>query len=342
MKRIQTNMMPPNDVSLDLASALIRDGEVVGFPTETVYGLGANALDSSAVKKIFQAKGRPQDNPLIVHICHADEIFKYGIDVNDKAKALAEKFWPGPLTLVVKSAACIAAEVTCGLNTVGLRCPENEIARELIRRSGLPIAAPSANRSGRPSPTTAQHVFDDMDGRIPLILDGGSCCVGVESTVISMVGERPMILRPGIIGREEIESVIGPVDLSPAIESQLPDESKVQSPGMKYRHYAPQCPMMIVSGREADVISYINSKATDSTGILCFDGEEDEFVSGRVLTLGNADDAYSLSRNLFAALRRFDQLEVTEIYARNCRNDGEFLGVYNRLLKASGFCKIEL
>ncbi len=342
MKHMQTKIMLPDDASMELAASLIRDGEVVGFPTETVYGLGANALDADAVKKIFKAKGRPQDNPLIVHISKAEELYKYGVQISEKAKALAEAFWPGPLTLVVKSAACIAKEVTCGLDTVGLRCPENEIAREIIRRSGLPIAAPSANRSGRPSPTTAQHVFEDMEGRIPLILDGGPCRVGVESTVISMVGERPMILRPGILGREEIESVIGPVDLSPAIEAQLPEDSKVQSPGMKYRHYAPQCPLMIVSGEEMDVISYINAKATESTGILCFDGEEGLFYNGQVLALGRADDAYALSQNLFAALRRFDQMNVSEIYARLCRNDGEFLGVYNRLLKASGFYKIEL
>ncbi len=342
MISMQTKIMLPDEASLTLAASLIRNGEIVGFPTETVYGLGANALDGNAVKKIFKAKGRPQDNPLIVHICKASELFKYGKQISDKAKTLAEAFWPGPLTLVVKSAECIAGEVTCGLDTVGLRCPENEIAREIIRRSGLPIAAPSANRSGRPSPTTAEHVYEDMVGRIPLILDGGSCRVGVESTVISMVGERPMILRPGILGREEIESVIGPVDLSPAIEAQLPEESKVQSPGMKYRHYAPHCPLMIVSGEETDVISYINAKATETTGILCFDGEEDRFAIGQVLVLGHADDAYSLSQNLFAALRRFDEMKVTEIYARLCRNDGEFLGVYNRLLKASGFCRIEL
>ncbi len=342
MISMQTKIMLPDEASIELAASLIGNGEIVGFPTETVYGLGANALDGNAVKKIFEAKGRPQDNPLIVHICKVDELFKYGKQISDKAKALAEAFWPGPLTLVVKSAACIAKEVTCGLDTVGLRCPENEIAREMIRHAGLPIAAPSANRSGRPSPTTAQHVFEDMKGRIPLILDGGPCRVGVESTVISMVGERPMILRPGILGREEIETVIGPVDLSPAIEAQLPEDSKVQSPGMKYRHYAPQCPLMIISGEETDVMSYINSKATKSTGILCFDGEEDLFDKGQILVLGNADDAHSLSQNLFAALRRFDEMKVTEIYARLCRNDGEFLGVYNRLLKASGFCKIEL
>lgn len=342
MRKIDTKILPHSEQALEMAACLIREGELVGFPTETVYGLGANALDSVAVNKIFQAKGRPQDNPLIVHISEGNDLFRYGVNVDEKARALAEAFWPGPLTLVVKSAACIAPEVTCGLDTVGIRCPENETAREMIRRAGVPIAAPSANRSGRPSPTKAQHVYEDMRGRIPLILDGGPCEVGVESTVISMVGECPMILRPGIIGRDEIESVIGRVALSPSIMEQLPDDSKVQSPGMKYRHYAPQSPLMIVTGKESDVISYINQKATESTGILCFDGEEQQYIKGHVVSLGDEHDAHSLSRNLFAALRAFDEMDVTEIFARNCRNDGEFLGVYNRLLKASGFYKIEL
>lgn len=342
MSSMQTKVLQMSDASMALASSLIESGDVVGFPTETVYGLGANALDAVAVNKIFQAKGRPQDNPLIVHIYHKEDLFRYGRDVNEKAVALADAFWPGPLTLVVKSADCIAKEVTCGLDTVGLRCPENKIARELIYRSALPIAAPSANRSGRPSPTTAQHVYDDMNGRIPLILDGGACRVGVESTVISMVSTRPMILRPGIIGREEIEAVIGPVDISPAIEEQLPDESRVQSPGMKYRHYAPNCPLYVVTGDTDAVISYINDNTTPKTGILCFSGEEEAFDQGVVLTLGDAEDAYSLSQNLFATLREFDRHETERIYARLCRNDGEFLGVYNRLLKASGFQKIDV
>lgn len=342
MSSMHTRVLQKSDAAMALAASLIGAGEVVGFPTETVYGLGANALDAAAVKKIFQAKGRPQDNPLIVHIYHKEDLFRYGRDISEKAAALADVFWPGPLTLVVKSADGIAKEVTCELDTVGLRCPENETARELICRSALPIAAPSANRSGRPSPTTAQHVYEDMNGRIPLILDGGACRVGVESTVISMVGTRPMILRPGIIGREEIEAVIGPVDLSPAVEEQLPDESRVQSPGMKYRHYAPNCPLYVVAGEPEAVIAYIRANATQKTGVLCFSGDEGAFDRGVVLTLGDAEDAYSLSRNLFAALREFDRYATERIYARLCRNDGEFLGVYNRLLKASGFQRIDV
>ena len=339
---MKTQLLSYNQTSISKGASLIQAGEVVGFPTETVYGLGANALDGDAVKKIFQAKGRPQDNPLIVHIWRTEDLYRYGRGITEKAEQLAQAFWPGPLTMVVRRADCIATEVTCGLDTVGIRCPENVVARELIRQSDRPIAAPSANRSGRPSPTTALHVWEDMEGRIPLIIDGGACRVGVESTVISMVGDTPMILRPGIIGREEIESIIGPVLLSPAIEMQLPSDSQVQSPGMKYRHYAPNCPLMIVAGEEKEVFSYIKQHSDTQTGILCFDGDEKEFDDGVVLSLGNADDAQSLSHRVFAVLRKFDEIGVNKIYARLCRNDGEFLGVYNRLLKASGFHKIDV
>lgn len=339
---MKTQIYDANKQILQQAADLLKMGEVVGFPTETVYGLGANAMNADAVKKIFAAKGRPQDNPLIVHIADKQDIFRYGNEISDKAVALADRFWPGPLTLIVKSSEVIASEVTCGLDTVGIRCPENEIARELIALADLPIAAPSANRSGRPSPTTAQHVLADMNGYIPMILDGGPCSVGVESTVISMVADTPIILRPGIISREDIEAVIGPVDLSPSIDMQLSDDSKAQSPGMKYRHYAPSCPLYIISGERDAVISYINSHATSKTGILCFSGEERLFAVGKILSLGKESDAHSLSQHLFSALREFDELGVEMIYARLCRNDGEFLGVYNRLLKASGFTRINL
>jgi L-threonylcarbamoyladenylate synthase len=342
MSKMETQIYNADKQILQQAAELLKAGEVVGFPTETVYGLGANAINAAAVKKIFEAKGRPQDNPLIVHIANKQDLFRYGKDISNKAVALADRFWPGPLTLVVKSADVIASEVTCGLDTVGIRCPENEIARELIRLSDLLIAAPSANRSGRPSPTTAQHVFEDMNGRIPMIVDGGACRVGVESTVISMVADIPIILRPGIISREDVEAVIGPVDLSPSIDAQLSDDSKVQSPGMKYRHYAPLCPLHIISGKQDAVISYINSHATSRTGILCFSGEESAFPVGKVLSLGSEGDAYSLSQHLFSVLREFDEAGVEMIYARLCRNDGEFLGVYNRLLKASGFTRIDV
>ena len=342
MKNYRTQVKSPDYNAIRQAADLLRKGEIVGFPTETVYGLGADAQNAEAVRRIFEAKGRPQDNPLIVHIAKIQDMYRYGEHISEKARLLAEKFWPGPLTIIVTSAHCIAKEVTCGLDTVGLRCPENEIARAMIEACGLPIAAPSANRSGRPSPTTAQHVFEDMDGKIPLIIDGGPCLIGVESTVISMVNDTPLLLRPGIISREAIEDVIGPIDISPAIEAQLPDDCKVQAPGMKYRHYAPNCPLHIVAGKSDDVVAYIRECATDDSGILCFDDEVELFTSGHVISLGNANDAHTLSQRLFSALREFDEKKVTEIYARICRSDGEFLGVYNRLLKASGFSRIDV
>ncbi len=342
MKNYTTIIKLPDQDTIQQAASLIQAGEIIGFPTETVYGLGANAKNAEAVRRIFQAKGRPQDNPLIVHIASIQDMYLYGEQINEKARLLAEKFWPGPLTIVVKSASCIAKEVTCGLDTVGLRCPENEIARAFIAACGLPIAAPSANRSGRPSPTTAQHVLEDMNGKIPLILDGGPCSVGVESTVISMANDTPILLRPGIISREAIERVIGPIAISPAIEAQLPDDSQVQSPGMKYRHYAPNCPLHVIAGKTDDVLSYIRNHATETSGILCFDGEEDLFSCGHIISLGDANNAHTLSQHLFSALRQFDERHVTQIYARLCRCDGEFLGVYNRLLKASGFSRIDV
>jgi len=342
MKKYTTIIKLPDQDAIRQAASRIQSGDIVGFPTETVYGLGANAKNADAVRRIFQAKGRPQDNPLIVHIATIQDMYLYGEQINEKAILLAEKFWPGPLTIVVKSAPCIAKEVTCGLDTVGLRCPQNEIARAFIAACGLPIAAPSANRSGRPSPTTAQHVLEDMNGKIPLILDGGPCTVGVESTVISMVDDMPLLLRPGIISREAIEEIIGPIAISPAIEAQLPDDSQVQSPGMKYRHYAPNCPLYIIAGEAKDVLSYIRNQATDTTGILCFDGEEKLFNRGHIISLGDANNAHVLSQRLFSALRQFDDKQVTQIYARLCRCDGEFLGVYNRMLKASGFSRIDV
>ena len=337
MLSYETKILTPTDDHLSEAARLIRSGEVVAFPTETVYGLGANALDGDAVTKIFKAKGRPQDNPLIVHVKDAEALDRYGREVSPKARLLAEKFWPGPLTIIVKARENISPVVTCGLDTVGLRCPVDPVAQSLIRESGQPIAAPSANLSGRPSPTTAQHVYQDLNTRIPLILDGGPCSVGVESTVLSVAEDQPILFRPGIVGREEIESVIGEIALSPAIRQQLPDSSKVQSPGMKYRHYAPKCPLLVLNGTISRFVSYVNKHARSDMGVLCFAGEEAFFPTGKVIALGDGDNALSLSQNLFAALRAFDEMKVSVIYARMCREDGAFLGVYNRLMKASGF-----
>ena len=227
------------------AANLLLQGEVVGMPTETVYGLAANALSGEAVEKIFRAKGRPQDNPLIVHIADFDQIYDLCPAVPPQAKALAEAFWPGPLTMIVPKGDCIPDEVSCGLETVGIRLPSHPLARDLIRTAGVPLAAPSANTSGRPSTTTAEHVLHDMDGKIAAILDGGPCGVGVESTVVTLALDKPRLLRPGGITLEQLRSVLGEVEVDRALYEKIGDDVKVSAPGMKYRHYAPKAPVTV-------------------------------------------------------------------------------------------------
>ena len=247
---MKTTLLTPetDENAVKTAAELIRAGEVVGMPTETVYGLAANALNGEAVKKIFLAKGRPQDNPLIVHIADFEQIYDLCPAVPPQAKQLADAFWPGPLTMIVPKGDCIPDEVSCGLDTVGIRLPSHPMARALIRESGVPLAAPSANTSGRPSTTTAAHVMHDMDGKIAAVLDGGACGVGVESTVITLALERPRLLRPGGITLEQLRSVLGEVDVDRALYEKIGDDVKVSAPGMKYRHYAPKAPVTVVRG----------------------------------------------------------------------------------------------
>lgn len=339
---METVILNPTTENIKRAGEALKKGALVGIPTETVYGLAANALIGESVKHIFEVKGRPQDNPLIIHISKAEDCIKYVEEISDKAKLLMEKFWPGPLTIVLKAKSIIPMEVTAGLDTVAVRCPENKIAREIIDAAGVPLAAPSANTSGKPSTTTAQHVFHDLNGKIPYIVDGGSCDIGVESTIINMSGDKPMLLRPGKISKEEIEALIGEISLSPAIFQKMSDDFKAQAPGMKYRHYAPNASVLLISGNDDKVISYIKANATENDGIICFDGEENLFCKGKILSMGNREDPVSLSHNLFDILRKFDELGVEKIYSRKCRSDGKYLGVYNRLAKASGYNIIEV
>jgi len=339
---MNTVILQPTEQNILIAGKALSCGELVAIPTETVYGLAANALIPGAVENIFAAKGRPQDNPLIIHIASAKDCEKYVKSISEKSKKLMDKFWPGPLTIVMEAKEIIPSVVTAGLNTVAVRCPENEIARKLIDAAGVPLAAPSANISGKPSPTTAEHVFHDMNGKIPYIVDGGACNIGVESTVITLATEVPILLRPGKISREDIENVIGEIQISEAVFRKMNDDFKAQSPGMKYRHYAPNAKITVVQGNDSDVIKYINDNITDKDGILCFDGEEKYFNKGLVISLGNRFDATSLSHNLFDALRRFDDADVAKIYSRNCESNGEYLGVYNRLMKAAGYNIINL
>lgn len=319
------------------AADLLLSGEVVGMPTETVYGLAANALDETAVKKIFEAKGRPQDNPLIVHIADADALDQVSVNIPDAARRLAEAYWPGPLTMVLPRAACIPDTVTAGLSTVGVRLPAHPLARALIRQAGVPIAAPSANRSGRPSTTTSSHVLADMDGRIPAILEGGPCQVGVESTIVSLTGSRPRLLRPGGISLEQLRAVLGEVEIDRALREQIGDDEQVSAPGMKYRHYAPKAPVIVVCGDPELTAAYIQKHLTNETGVLCFTEFAYLFEMHEMRTMGAASDPITQARLIFDALRSFDETNVQEIYTQCPGDEGIGLAVANRLKKAAGF-----
>ncbi len=339
---METVILQPTEENILLAGKALKDGKLVAMPTETVYGLAANALLESSVKSIFEAKGRPQDNPLIIHIANASDCEKYVKEIPVNARKLMDAFWPGPLTIVFNAKDVIPKVVTAGLNTVAVRCPDNIIARKLIEASGAPLAAPSANISGKPSPTTAEHVYNDMAGKISYIIDGGFCDIGVESTVIALTGKKPMLLRPGKISREELEDTIGPIDISESIFKKMSDDFKAQSPGMKYRHYAPSAELIVVDGEDSAVINYIKQNASENDGILCFGGEENNFLRGTVLSFGERNNPISLSRNLFKSLREFDSKNVAKIYARMCPREGRYLGVYNRLMKAAGYNIVKL
>ncbi|MDO4270977.1 MAG: L-threonylcarbamoyladenylate synthase [Eubacteriales bacterium] len=341
---MKTLLLSPQDDenAVKTAARLILAGEVVGMPTETVYGLAANALSGEAVAKIFAAKGRPQDNPLIVHIADFAEIYGLCPAVPEMAECLAEAFWPGPLTMIVPKGDRIPDEVSCGLDTVGVRLPSHPIARALIRESGVPLAAPSANTSGRPSTTTAAHVLRDMDGRIAAILDGGPCGVGVESTVVSLVGARPRLLRPGGVTLEQLETVLVEVEVDRALYEKIGDDVKVSAPGMKYRHYAPKAPVTVVCGDPQKAAEYIQNRADSSTGVLCFDEYRESFPTCTVKCFGSRFDLAAQAREVFDALRAFDETDVTKIYAQCPPDEGLGLAVANRIKKAAGFVVVDI
>ncbi|RKJ77005.1 threonylcarbamoyl-AMP synthase [Butyricicoccus sp. 1XD8-22] len=323
--------------AVDRAAGLLRAGEVVGMPTETVYGLAANALDPAAVGKIFAAKGRPQDNPLIVHIADAEALERICHDVPEGAKRLAAAFWPGPLTMVLPRAPHIPDVVTAGLPTVGVRLPAHPVARDLIRHAGVPVAAPSANLSGRPSTTTSAHVLADLGGRIPAVLEGGPCEVGVESTIVSFAGALPRLLRPGGVSLEQLREVLGEVEIDRALREQLGDDVQVSAPGMKYRHYAPKAPVIVVCGAPEDTAAYISKHLTNETGVLCFTEFAYLFEMHEMRTMGTAADPLTQARRIFDALRQFDETDVHEIYTQCPADEGIGLAVANRLKKAAGF-----
>jgi len=331
---------------IEKAADTIRRGGTVVFPTETVYGLGANGLSPDAVKKIFEAKGRPSDNPLILHISNLDMLlYCIGTSLTGRARLLIDRYWPGPLTLIFKKSSKVPAEVTAGLDTVAVRMPDNPIALELISESGLPIAAPSANLSGKPSPTIAEHVIDDMLGRVDMILCGSSSRIGVESTVLDLTGEVPVILRPGGITLEELREVLGEV----AVDRGLADKNEVpKAPGMKYTHYAPEADMIIVKGEPENVKARIQ-QLTDQkvreglrVGVLATDESKDFYSNCTVLSMGSRTKMAEAASNIFKRLREFDKIGVDIIFAEALQEEHIGMAVMNRLKKAAGFNIIEV
>ena len=320
-----------------IAANIIMQGGLVAIPTETVYGLGANGLDENAVAKIFEAKGRPQDNPLILHISGPEQIELFCHHIPQSAYDLAEKFWPGPLTMVLPARSNVPKRTTGGLDTVAVRCPDSDVTRQIIRLSGVPLAAPSANISGKPSTTTAKHVKYDHDGRIEAIVDGGSCRVGVESTIIDLSGEKPRLLRPGGISPEQLSQILGEIDVDKAVTSQLGKDDVVRAPGMKYRHYAPTAPVVIVSGSREAAASYIRAHYVPGDRVLCFEEELPLYEGCDPLSYGLEADVNTLSAGLFAALRELDDPAIHQVYARCPVGGGVAYAIQNRLKKAAAF-----
>lgn len=318
---------------------LLKKGKTVIFPTETVYGLGANALDEDAVKKIYEAKGRPSDNPLIVHIYNKEEVYNLAKNINEKAKIIMEYFWPGPITVILNKKDIVPYKTSGGLETVAIRMPSHSIAREIIKQAGVPIAAPSANISGRPSPTKADHVYEEMNGRVSGIVLGGDCNFGLESTVLDVTTETPMILRPGSITKEELEKVIGEVLVDPSL-ARKEDNDKAKAPGMKYTHYSPDADVYIVSGNENDIIEKINSLVEENeengirTGVMCLEKNKDKY-KGEVLSLGNTLE--EVGCNLFHALRQMDKMNIDVVYSEEFSTYGVGQAIMNRLLKSAGY-----
>lgn len=323
------------------AVELLRDEQVVGMPTETVYGLAGNAYSPLAAERIFEAKGRPTDNPLIVHISEFSEIYDLVKEVPEEARKLAEAFWPGPLTMILPKSDKIPTRTTGGLDTVAVRFPSHLVAQRLIKLAGFPLAAPSANRSGKPSPTKAEHVFEDLTGRIPLIIDGGASEEGVESTVITLAEEKPRLLRPGNVTVGELRRVLGEVIVDDAVKNPLKEGEKVSSPGMKYKHYSPEAEITLVRGTYSAFCEYVNNFEADDVYAMVFD-DEGQSLEVPFIRYG-FEDYKMLSHCLFDALRELDKKGAKYCFVRCPDEDNEDnLAVLNRLLRASGFKVIDL
>lgn len=325
------------------AAEILRAGGLVAFPTETVYGLGANALDEKAAKKIYAAKGRPSDNPLIAHISCIDELPALVREIPEAGRRLAEKYWPGPLTMIFPKKDVVPCGTTGGLDTVAVRMPSDPVANRLIRLAGIPVAAPSANTSGRPSPTRAEHVIEDMDGKIEMILDGGEVGIGVESTIVDVSGAVPTLLRPGAITMEMLEETLGHVEIDPAILGPVSAEVRPKAPGMKYRHYAPKADMILVEGETEQVVEFINREAKKArlagkkVGIICTEESRGMYPEGILEVIGSREHEETVAHNLFAVLRDFDERKVDCIFSESFSKDRLGQAIMNRLCKAAGY-----
>jgi len=338
---MKTLLLSSSPEDIKLAGERLRHGGLVGIPTETVYGLAANAFYGPAVASIFSAKGRPMDNPLIVHISRLEQLNDIVSEVPEAAVSLAAHYWPGPLTIVMPKGKKIPDEVSCGLDTVGVRMPSHEVARAIIDAAGVPLAAPSANLSGSPSPTTAAHVMADMNGRIDAVVDGGECAVGLESTVVSVCGDVPQLLRPGAITPKMIETATGSVNINHAVLDELAEGEQAASPGMKYKHYSPKAKIRILRGSREAYINYCNTHACEGKFALCFEGDG-AHLNIPYIEYGKEDDLLSQAHGLFAALRELDQRGAKLAYARCCAPEGVGLAVYNRLLRSAGFDVLDI
>lgn len=345
-KIVSVDELNIDEAKLKEAGDIINKGGLVAFPTETVYGIGANALVESSIMKIYEAKGRPSDNPLIMHISDKEQVAKYVQNVSHTAKKLMDAFWPGPLTLIFTKNDMVPKAITGGLNTVAIRMPSHPIASGIIRYAGVPVAAPSANLSGKPSPTRGRHVIEDLNGRVDMIIDGGKATLGLESTVLDVSGTKPCILRPGSITKSMLEDIVGDVDY----DAHLSDISEVpKAPGMKYKHYAPSGNLTIVSSDdELKVIEYINSqvikqhKANKKVGIITPKHAQESFDSDLVLCIGNIDDANEIASNLFNILRKMDEHHIDEIYSFEYPGEEVSVAIMNRLMKAAGYSIINV
>ncbi len=323
------------------AGEIIRKGGLVAFPTETVYGLGGDGLNPDSSRKIYEAKGRPSDNPLIIHICQMEDLGILVKEIPDSAKKLAEAFWPGPLTMILPKADCVPKETTGGLDTVAVRMPSHKVALAFIKAAGGFVAAPSANLSGKPSPTLAKYVLEDMDGRIDMIIDGGDIAIGLESTIVDLTLDVPMILRPGYITLDMLKDVLGDVTMDPTLmDGECKERPK--APGMRYRHYAPKGDLLIVEGEPGAVVREINTLAKEScekgykTGVIATGENADKYCADVVKVVGNRNDDTAIAASLYRILREFDDEEVDAIYSESFATDGIGQAIMNRLLKAAG------